>query len=851
MTSSMGAIILALFFLSGACSLVYEVIWVRMLLVVFGVSAHAVSTVLASFMAGLALGGLYFGRATDRRAERLRTYGRLEIAIGVCALVVPFIIGALDEAYVLSFRLSGESPFFAAVTRLALAFAVLIVPTTLMGATLPVMSKFAVDRIAGTGSTVGGLYAVNTFGAAVGVFVAAFILLPSVGVTGATYLGAATNLLIGATSLLLSRTWAEVQTREHDIAAEEHPVVPRPTVRHDSSEALPTWMRPLTLVAFGLSGFTALGYEVVWTRLLTILHKAATTLSFSTILIAFLLGLASGGAASARLADRGRDPALAFGAIEMLIGLFGLASIALLGGGVAYFSFLESAFSLSPEADLLIVAVVVMFVPTFLMGAVFPIAVRLQVTGLQSVGRRIGDLYAANTGGAIAGSLAAGFVLIPLLGTQLTIQALAWTNVVLGVVLLLAGPLTRLGRKWALVAVLALPAVALEVAVPGDLFARLLDQVDPQGELIYYSEDVGGTVSVYQIADGHRSLRVNGTGEVRTDHAAMQTFRTLGNLPLLLHPEPEKALVVAFGGGVTLSAAELHGLERLDCVEVVPAVFGAAGYFAEYNNGIAGRFDSSHINLIAEDGRTHLLRTDERYDVIICDATHPTTADSWLLYTREFYDLCRRGLKDGGLLAQWVPLHGLTAEDYRVILRTFRSTFPHVSVWLNEIYTILLGSFDPLHIDYARLQRRLARPEIEANLAPVDLGDAVSFLSTLALDRAAVDRCVGKGPINTDAMTLIGYADSDAYGLNGVAALESMRRHLIEEVDASMLSGACPEQVERLEKRLAARRYAVEGTIAMLKGDRSRARERFWRAAAIDPEENVSRRLLEVLGERH
>lgn len=844
MTSPMGAIMLALFFLSGACSLVYEVIWMRMLLVVFGVSAHAVSTVLASFMAGLALGALYFGRTTDRQAERLRTYGRLEIAIGACALAVPFIIGALDEAYVLSFRLSGESPFFAAVARFALTFAVLIVPTTLMGATLPVMSKFAVDGLARTGSTVGRLYAVNTFGAAVGVFVAAFALLPNVGVNGATYLAAATNVLLGATSLLLSRRWREVQTRERDIATGAQPAAPAVT---DPSQDLPSWMRPLSLVAIGVSGFTALGYEVVWTRLLTILHKAATTLSFSTILIAFLFGLAAGGAAGSRLADRWRNPAIAFGAIEMLIGLFGLASIALLGGGIAWFGLLESVFSLSKEADLLIVAGVIMFVPTFLMGAVFPIASRLQLIELRDVGRRVGDLYAANTGGAIAGSLAAGFALIPLIGTQLTIQLLAWTNVGLGIILLLTPPLTRPARRWALVAVLLLPAVALSIALPGNIFARLLDQIDPQGELIYYSEDVGGTVSVYQIADGDRSLRLNGTGEVRTDHAAMQSFRTLGNLPLLLHPEPQKALVVAFGGGVTLSSAELHPLRRLDCVEVVPAVFGAAGYFTDYNNGIAARFDSSHINLIAEDGRTHLLRTDERYDVIICDATHPTTADSWLLYTREFYELCRLSLEDGGLLAQWVPLHAMTAEDYRVVLRTFRSTFPYVSVWLNEIYTILLGSVEPQHIDYAMLQRRLSRPEVEANLAAVNLGHPVSFLSTLALDPAAVDRYVGRGPINTDGMTLIGYAGSNAYGLNGVAALESMRRHLIEEVDASLLSGVEPEQVAKLERRFAARGFGVEGTIAMLKGDRSKAQERFWRAAAIDPDEIVSRRVIEVL----
>ena len=337
---------------------------------------------------------------------------------------------------------------------------------------------------------------------------------------------------------------------------------------------------------------------------------------------------------------------------------------------------------------------------------------------------------------------------------------------------------------------------------------------------------------------------------MRTDFAAMQTFRMLGNLPMLLHGAAEEVVVVAFGGGVTLGAAENHAPKRLQCVEVVPAVFDAAHYFADYNNSISQRFDSERLRLIPGDGRNHLLRTTDRYDVIIADATHPTTADSWLLYTEEFYRLCQSRLRAGGIMAQWVPTHGLTVDEYRIVLRTFQSVFPHASVWLNEIYTIVLATPEPLSIDLAKLRQAQAIPAVQTSLAAYDIGDPVSLLSLLALDAQAVTRYAGRGRLNTDGHAPVGYLRDADVGkeMTGAAVLESLAPHLVRSATGWLPAGAADRDLRAgLDKRLEARAQTVRGVAAMLTGDRRNAQLSFWRAQAIDPTEITASRLLEVL----
>ena len=847
MTTSRGrTAILTLFFVSGAASLVYQVVWVRMLVLVFGTSAFAISTVLCAFMAGLALGSALFGRLADRRRDNLRIYACLEAGIGVFALVFPFLLTGLDDLYTLLYRHLGSTGYAFALVRFPLCFLVLLVPTTLMGATLPVLSKWAIRRRERIAAEMGGLYAVNTLGAATGVMLTAFVLLEYLGVTATTWLAAALNLLIAGIALWWHRRETAAHTPDAEPATVPQGAEPtaeapiNPVVEAPAGLAL--W---IVFGGFAASGFAALGYEVLWTRLLSMLLQSATAQSLSTILVAFLLGLAGGGAVGARYADRWRDLPTVFGVVEILIGLCGLASILVFGSIPYLFQAFASYGSWEAHmAKLFVAAFGVMLVPTFLMGLLFPVVGRLWARRLEHVGQRVGDVYAVNTLGAVLGAFAAGFVLLPTLGTQASIQTMAWINIAVGALVLFSNPLWSRRRKLVSGGLMAATIAILTSLPPSNLVRELAQWTEPNSRLLFFDEDTAGTVTVHEYPDGRRLLKVNGGGEVPTNFASIQTFRLLGNLPMVLHPDPRHVAVIAFGGGITLSSAELHDPERLDCIEVVPGVVEGAAHFARYNYHIFDRLDRPHLELILEDGRNHILRTDRRYDVLIGDATHPGTADSWVLYTEEFYRLCQQRLREGGVVAQWLPLHGLSTQDYRMILRTFQTVFPHATLWLTHDYSIMLGTPAPLRIDLPRLRERLANEAVGANLLSVDLGDPVSFLSALALGGTEFSRFVGTGSINTDDRPYVSFTDRRRGGTGGGRpALVELSTHLAVSALPYVKGGDDPTRAS-LERRFAARRHTVDGLVARLARDGGTATKAYRRALEIDPGERGAARAL-------
>lgn len=829
--------VLGLFFLSGACALVYQIVWTRMLVVVFGTSVFAVSTVLTAFMGGLALGSALFGRLVDVKGKALRLYALLELGIGLFALAFPFILSGLDEVHTALYRQVQDSHYLFSLIRFLLCFVVLLVPTTLMGATLPVLCKHAAQRLAQVGWTIGGLYAVNTFGAVVGCAAAAFVLIERLGVNWTIVVVALGNLLIAALAYLLSRK--EEPAEERDVVVEEE---------GSEAERLPRYVGWMVLVGYGLSGFAALGYEVVWTRLLAMILQSATSQSLSTILITFLFGLGAGGVVGGWVVGRWKDSLKLFGIVEIGIGIFGLGSLAAFGV-IPYLLWMLQPFTSwgAHLVRLFVVAACVVLVPTVLMGILFPVVGRLHVRGLGRLGSRIGEVYAANTLGAIFGGFVAGFVLIPTLGTQVSLQTFAWLNVAVGMALLLVNPASLFRDRLKTLGKMAVPVVALAVLIPPRLLIDLFHWSEPHSALLYCDEAAAGTVTVHEYRDGRRLLKVNGGGEVPNDYASVQTFRLLGNLPMLLHPQPDSVLVIAFGGGITLAAVEKHRPQRIDCVEVVPGVFEGARHFARFNDGIFERLDRPPLNVIVDDGRNHVLRTERHYDVIIGDATHPGTADSWVLYTEEFYRLCQERLKENGLFAQWLPLHGLAVDDYRMILRTFQSVFPNASLWLTKNYTVVLGTPGPLRVDFGLLKRKFGLEEVKEKLDQVDLGDPIALLSTLVMDAEGMVGYVGEGRVNTDDRPYISFTDRLRRGTEGgLPVLVDLASHLGKSSSPHLRE--MDEQVRKmLETRGAARRHTILGEIAQEQKNRPKAVEEFRRALSIDPEERRAERALRRL----
>ena len=832
-------LVAALFFLSGACTLVYQVVWVRMLIVVFGVSVFAVSTVLTAFMAGLALGSALFGRVADSRGRGLRIYALLELGIGLFSLAFPWILAGLDDVHTALYQVLEGRPLLFALARFALSFLVLLPPTILMGGTLPALCRFAVRHLSAAGWQLGSLYSINTAGAALGCFAAAFFLMEHLGVRGTVFAAAAANLAIAAAALLIERA----------AGTGSQPQTPGQPDLVSSADPLPRRLEIAVPAVFALSGFAALGYEVVWTRLLQTALTSATVQTLSTIVVTFLAGIAAGSAAGARWADRLRDRVYAFGVVELLLGVFGVVSVA----AVASLPRLMAAFPRpvweAHIAMLFIAAAAVMFIPTFLMGFLFPLVGRIRVRRLGAVGTEVGDIYAVNTTGAIFGAFAAGFVLIPQLGTQGSLEFLALINLAAGLVLVLWSAAGR-GRKLVPLVLAGGFFLLWKGVIPGDLMEAMLAWSHRNTRMVHFDEDAAGTVSVHAADGGYRILKVNGGGEVPTDFSSLQTFRLLGTLPMVVHPDPEEVLVIAFGGGITLATVEGYGPRRIDCVEVVPAVVEAGIHFADHNNEVYERFGQGVLELIPEDGRNHVLRSERTYDLVIGDATHPGTADSWVLYTEEFYRLCRQRLNPGGIVAQWLPLHGLTVADFKMILRTFRTVFPHASLWLTRSYAVMLATPERLHIDVEQLNARLRETSISRQLDEVFLGDAISLLSTLALGETGLAAYAGTGPTNTDDRPYISFSERKRKGTSrGMPALRSVSTQLTASI-VPYLPGVDEETAKRLDRRFEARRHMLLGVVALVQEKWRAARVELRRALLIDPGESNAREILQRLAHR-
>lgn len=824
-----------LFFASGACGLVYQIVWVRMLLPVFGAGVHAVSTVLTAFMAGLALGAWLFGRLADRKGGGLRLYGLLEVGIAASAALLPFAVAELDEVYTALYRAFADSPSAFAAARFALSAALLLVPTTLMGGTLPALVRYVSRSGIRVGRGAGLLYGLNTLGAVVGCALAAFLLIERLGIQGTTWVVASANLLLGVAAFVIARHAAAP-------AAEAAPAEPIPPAGRVA--ATTPALRRVVLWGYALSGFAALGYEVVWARVLSVVLRLTTTQSLSVILVVFLGGLGLGSAAGARRADRTLRPLAAFVRLEVLIGLAGLLSIF----AVAVVPHVESALRHLPgwgghATRLLAAATVVMGLPTFLMGWLFPVAARLRSAGIDEVARGVGGLYAANTAGAIAGAFAAGFLLLPALGSQRTIVVLALLNLAVAAAVAALDPLASLRARRA-APIVVLPALAALLLPASFLVER--SWTGGSDALLYHAEGAAGTVSVREYPSGLRVLRVNGAGEVPTDWASIRVFRLLGTLPLVLHPDPDDVLVIAFGGGITLASVEDQAPARIVVAEIVPGVVGAAGHFAAWNDGIGARVPSDAIRLVFDDGRNHVLRTADRYDVILSDSTHPATADSWILYTAEFYRSCRSRLRDDGVFAQWLPLHGLTPRDYTMILRTFGSVFPHATLWHTRGYSVLLATPHPLRVDAGRLAARLAGPAVRDALVEVDLDTTEALLAALALDEDAFDRVAGDGPLNTDDRPFVGFGDRGRAGAAGVAIAAGLVPAMVTD-DTAWIEGGDAALHDAVRRRRAARRYTIGAEAAAATGNRADAREALRRALELAPRDGTARRLLEEL----
>ena len=820
--------LLVLFFFSGVSSLVYQVVWARMLTVVFGTTLLATSTVLSAFMAGLALGSYVLGRHIDRCKHPLRIFAALEVGIGLFALFFPSISANLGNAYGALVGLQGNFYLFS-LARFGLCFALLLIPTALMGGTLPVMAKFAVRRLGRLGGRVGQLYAVNTLGAVVGVLAATFGLMEGLGLQGTTQAIAVVNFLVAGAAWLWGRQ------RAVDVGS-------GPAAKKTAHSDRILWG---VLVGFAISGFAALGYEVAWMRLLMVSFSFNSHYEFSIVLVAFLSGLSLGGWLGSRLLARRADLLSIFVGIQFLIGACGALSVL----AFAHLSVLVEPIQRADSwwvsrTGVFFTAVAIMLLPTVAMGVIFPLVGQIYTRQLARLGRGIGDIGAVNSLGAVGGAFVTGFVLIPLLGTEWSVKVLAALNGLVGLTLALVSQ-QRKRLVWSGAAGLAL----LLVLVPSDVLRRIAEPVAVNRELVFYQEGAEGVITVEQQTDGFRKMALNGGGQVPTDYSSLQIFRLLGHLPLLLHPDPQEVLVVSLGGGIALGGAAQYEPRRITCVELVPEVIDAARlHFGEFNHHVLENPTAWNIELVIDDGRNFLLSSRDTYQIITGDATHPTSADSWVLYTKEFYELCRAHLSTDGIMAQWLPFHGLPPDDYKTIVRTFQHVFPHATLWRSNNYSIMVGTMQPQAIDWELLNEKMAPPRVHRSLENIDMGNAFALLNTLVMDEVALRRYVGEGPLNTDDHPYISFVSPEGYSSGSWEVLEHLAPHRTSAL--SLLTAPSATVRETIEAYFKAGEHALEGDIMRLQNRDLAAARAYQRALQANPEDRSSAYFLDLLAEQ-
>ncbi len=733
-------LLLLLFFGSGACALVYQVMWLRLLALVFGVTVYAASTVLAGFMAGLGLGSFVAGRLAVRIQRPLAAFGLAEILVGITAFLSPLLLDALTRLWITVQPSLPDSLAVITIIRFGVAFLVLIVPTSLMGATLPLVIKSAVAREHRIGGRIGLLYAINTTGAIVGALVAGFYLISEVGVELSFQMAAIGNIAIGVVALVAAYAMPP-QSAPHQPHQPHQPHPPHPPSITPGQQQLVLW-------TFFVSGLMSLALEIIWFRMLVVFLRP-TAYAFTIMLACVLGGIALGSALAAPVLRRRARwmPVLAI--IQALIGVAAVLSFnaltraqAAIDVATPWFDRLGLNTYLAP---LVASSVVAMLPTTLLLGLAFPIGLSLWAGDDTSdeTSRRVSVFYSLNVFGAILGSLLAGFVLLPAIGTRgslILVSALATTSS-----MVLAWSLRSTRPRFAYaVAVVAPVLFAAGAYYSVDPFAVAFERFHRSESLVWREEGVQTTVAVHD-RRGDPPMRVmylDGNHQANDSPATAFVHHRIGALPVMLHPAPTTALVVGLGGGATPGAVARYNLD-VDVVELSAAVVAGSEFFKNINFDLLTR-PNAHLRV--DDGRNFLMMSRKKYDVITADIILPRHAGAGALYSKEYYELVRDSLAEGGLVMQWNG--GDSATEYKLLMRTFLSVFPYTTLWGDG--SLMLGSLKPF---------ALSQRAYEARRPGFDLfnWDLPTLKRIYIAGTDEVRAFVGDGPILTDDKPVIEY----------------------------------------------------------------------------------------------
>ncbi len=845
-SSSSYFVVLVLFFFSGMSALIHQVAWIRLLDPVFGVSAFAVATVLASFMGGLAIGSCCFGKIADKKKHPIRIFILLEIGIGIYGLLMPALTGLVTVFYAKYGGNMSLGIYSLNVLRFFSCSLILVIPAALMGGTMPVLFKFLTEEGNLVGKNSGNLYFFNNSGAVAGCLLAGFFLIKKFGVTKTIMFSSAINILIALVAFFMFELGVHADSHEH--------ITEGVNVKKTNRLSL------LVLALFGIDGFIALVYEISWIRILCATRLLNTVYSFALVSATFITGLAIGGFIISRFVDRIKNTVFLFAIVELLIGLSAVASLYIFRNSNYLISNLLPSITDVPIGRTtyeVIFSFMIMLVPTILMGSLFPLVSRIYLSNTEKAFGKIGVVGFYDTIGSVFGAFAAGFVFISLLGMQGSILAMASVNILLGIILLLVS-----GGKNKILKI-SIPAVTviLFILISAYVSKNSLFWVkkSPSEELIYYKEDAMATVAVTRmdtIEGKNLLLRINICEVAGTGNMIETAQKALAHIPLLIYESmngrrAERILQVGFGSGGTSWSASLHNPVEIICVELVPGVVEAAKeVFTEINHNI---FDKPFFHLVIEDCRNYLRRDKTKNDVIMTDSIHPLFAGNASLYTRDYFELCRERLSETGVIVVWLPMWKLSTDDFKMVLKTFQSVFPQSSVWYltncinRQVY--LIGTIREISIDREAWFRNILA--VKEDLEQVNLGDPYKLLDSLIMSKDEIREYCGDAPINTEDMPILEFSAP----LSATLDIQTWRDNLqqiskykknVYGFFAAKSPSFKPADNVALQKYSESSSVIIKGILKYIEMDYDGSYSDFMKAASINPRDKSIENILNL-----
>lgn len=713
-------------FLSGAAALIYELVWARVLHLVFGVSSLAVATVTAVFMLGLALGSYLFGRVTDRAKDQLTLYAYLELGIGVLSLLSFLVLSRFhlfDKIYYTMYNT--ESFLMLSLSRLVISCIILLPPTILMGGVIPIITGFLVRKEESLGRDFSKIYYFNTLGALFGTLATGLLLIRYAGVNASFSVAVLLNFLVALGVFALStKKPATVLHRESP----------------DAEPAMPSMLAILFAV-----GLVSLGFEVLFFRTQSV-YTHSTTYSFTAILAGFLAGISLGSGTTSYWIDKTKRHK------QILFAL--LIAMGILGQGVII------VFSTSFPEDLngqLAVGFLASVVFAFVPGAIFPLGLRVYSGSVGKIGSKTGRVYLSNTLGAVAGSLLTGFILIPTIGIR-------YASVVLALLLFVAAGFHLARTKKTVFVLLAGSALAFVCFL--NTPSRFFLNESEDAKLVLYEEGLSGIVTVTEKVHPlgtFRRMAVDGNGVSSNNPKMVIDAKLLAHIPLLLHPSPQTSATIGYGTGGTSYSMLLHGTQTYG-LEIEAQIIEASKLFPYMSGGV---LNHPNFHLALDDARSYLQATDEKFDVIVTDCTNLKYKSNPLLYTTDFFQVMKDRLNPGGISAAWVPLGGLSFNDLRILIASFHKVNPHTTIWLYSRsithFVIFIGTEERLEVDLHSIKTKMTREQILKDLKEIDITDEFLFGSMLFLDEDATN-ALSKGVLlHTDNHPILEFSDIQQY----------------------------------------------------------------------------------------